>query len=71
MGLALRWARAGEPIIIGSREAQRAQEAASEIKKKVGSRAVVSGLENSAPAPRPIFWSLLCRSRVKLRCSSS
>ena len=48
MGLALRWARAGETIIIGSREAQRAQEAASEIKKKAGSQAVVSGLENSA-----------------------
>jgi NADPH-dependent F420 reductase len=48
MGLALRWARAGEAIIIGSRDAQRAQEAASEIKKKAGSQAVVSGLENSA-----------------------
>jgi NADPH-dependent F420 reductase len=48
MGLALRWARAGEPIIIGSRDAQRAQEAAAEIKKKAGSQAVVSGLENSA-----------------------
>ena len=48
MGLALRWARAGEPVIIGSRDAQRAQEAASEIKKKAGSQAVVSGLENSA-----------------------
>jgi NADPH-dependent F420 reductase len=48
MGLALRWARAGEPIIIGSRDAQRAQEAASQIKKKAGSQAIVSGLENSA-----------------------
>jgi 8-hydroxy-5-deazaflavin:NADPH oxidoreductase len=48
MGLALRWARAGEAIIIGSREGQRAQEAASEIRKKAGSQAVVSGLENSA-----------------------
>jgi len=48
MGLALRWARAGEPVIIGSREAQRAQETASEIKKKAGNQAVVSGLENSA-----------------------
>jgi NADPH-dependent F420 reductase len=48
MGLALRWARAGEAIIIGSRDAQRAQEAASQIKKKAGNQAVVSGLENSA-----------------------
>ena len=48
MGLALRWARAGETIIIGSRDPQRAQETASEIKNKAGSQAVVSGLENSA-----------------------
>jgi 8-hydroxy-5-deazaflavin:NADPH oxidoreductase len=48
MGLALRWARAGENIIIGSRDAQRAQEAADKIKKSVGERARVSGMENSA-----------------------
>jgi NADPH-dependent F420 reductase len=48
MGLALRWARAGETIIIGSRDAQRAQEAANKIKKKAGDHARVSGMENSA-----------------------
>lgn len=48
MGLALRWARAGETIIIGSRDAQRAQTAAGEIQKRVGSRARVTGMENSA-----------------------
>jgi hypothetical protein len=47
-GLALRWARAGETIIIGSREAQRAQEAADKIKQKAGNQASVSGMENSA-----------------------
>ena len=47
MGLAQRWARAGETIIIGSRSAQRAQEAAAKIKSKIGSQADVSGLENS------------------------
>jgi NADPH-dependent F420 reductase len=47
-GLALRWARAGETIIIGSRDAQRAQQAADEIKKKAGAPANVSGMENSA-----------------------
>jgi NADPH-dependent F420 reductase len=46
-GLALRWARAGETIIIGSRDAQRAQEAAERIKQKAGN-ARVSGMENSA-----------------------
>jgi NADPH-dependent F420 reductase len=48
MGLALRWARAGETIIIGSRDAQRAQEAATNIKNKSGDNARVSGMENSA-----------------------
>jgi hypothetical protein len=47
-GLALRWARAGETIIIGSRDAQRAQDAAGEIKKRAGDQVRVSGMENSA-----------------------
>jgi NADPH-dependent F420 reductase len=47
MGLALRWARAGESVIIGSRDAQRAQKAAEEIKEKAGDRAAVTGMENS------------------------
>jgi 8-hydroxy-5-deazaflavin:NADPH oxidoreductase len=46
-GLALRWARAGEAILIGSRDAQRAQETAAKIKQKAGSNASVSGMENS------------------------
>jgi len=48
MGLALRWARAGENIIIGSRDARRAQEAAEKIRSKAGDGAQVSGMENSA-----------------------
>jgi len=47
-GLALRWARAGETIIIGSRDAARAQETAELIRKRVGADAQVSGMENSA-----------------------
>jgi 8-hydroxy-5-deazaflavin:NADPH oxidoreductase len=47
-GLALRWARAGETIIIGSRQAQRAQETADQIRKRAGNQSRVSGLENSA-----------------------
>ncbi len=48
MGLALRWARAGEKVIIGSRDVQRAQEAAEKIRKNAGDSARVSGMENSA-----------------------
>jgi NADPH-dependent F420 reductase len=47
-GLALRWAQSGETIIIGSRDAKRAQDAAEKIKTRVGAHAQVSGAENSA-----------------------
>jgi NADPH-dependent F420 reductase len=45
-GLALRWARAGETVIIGSRSRERAQEVAGKIKASAGPRAQVSGEEN-------------------------
>lgn len=48
MGLALCWARAGEAIIIGSRDEQRARSAASAVKAKAGNPANVSGMENGA-----------------------
>jgi len=47
-GLALRWARAGESVIIGSRDAGRAREAAAKILAAVGGSAKVSGEENVA-----------------------
>jgi len=47
-GLALRWAQAGETVIIGSREAERAQQAAEKIKKKLGAGTKVSGDANRA-----------------------
>jgi len=48
MGLALRWARAGEAVIIGSRNEERAQQTAAAIQRKAGPEANVSGMENSA-----------------------
>src|SRR5215471_12600146 len=48
MGLALRWARAGETIIIGSRDAERARQAADAITRRIGGKATLSGMENSA-----------------------
>ena len=47
-GLALRWARAGETVIIGSRDPARAEQMAETIRKRVGGNAQVSGMENSA-----------------------
>jgi len=45
-GLALRWARAGEHIVIGSRDEQRAVAAADKLQKKVGGDSQISGAEN-------------------------
>ncbi len=47
-GLALRWARAGDAVIIGSRDAARAQQTAETVRKRAGANAQVSGMENSA-----------------------
>jgi 8-hydroxy-5-deazaflavin:NADPH oxidoreductase len=47
-GLALRWAQAGETVIIGSRDAHRAEQAAEKIRGRAGGNAKISGLENGA-----------------------
>ena len=44
-GLALRWAQAGETIIIGSRDAQRASETANKLCEKIGAKRA-TGTEN-------------------------
>jgi 8-hydroxy-5-deazaflavin:NADPH oxidoreductase len=55
-GLAVRWARAGEPIVIGSRQAERAAEAAERI-RAAAPGAEVEGLENAEAATRgPIVF---------------
>ncbi len=48
-GLALRWAQAGVPLVLGSREAQRAAEAAATVAAAVPS-AAVEGVDNVAAA---------------------
>jgi 8-hydroxy-5-deazaflavin:NADPH oxidoreductase len=47
-GLALRWARAGLRVIIGSRDENRARLTAQEICERCGEAAKVEGMENSA-----------------------
>jgi NADPH-dependent F420 reductase len=46
-GLALRWARAGETVVIGSRSAERAAEVAARISARSGTN-TVSGRDNAA-----------------------
>jgi hypothetical protein len=50
-GLALRWARAGVPVVIGSRSAERAEEAAARIRDAVPG-AEAEGLVNEEAAKR-------------------
>ena len=50
-GLAVRWARAGERIVIGSRKPERADEAAERVRAEVDD-AAVEGLENAEAASR-------------------
>jgi NADPH-dependent F420 reductase len=50
-GLALRWAAAGLPVIIGSRSAERAEESAGKLREKLP-EASVEGLENAEAATR-------------------
>jgi NADPH-dependent F420 reductase len=50
-GLATRWAAAGAPVVIGSRSAERAEEAAAKVREAVPG-ADVSGLQNEEAAGR-------------------
>ncbi len=50
-GLALRWAKAGAPIVIGSRSAERAEAAAAKLRERVPG-AEVEGLLNEEAAKR-------------------
>jgi len=47
LGLALRWVRAGESIIIGSRDAERGRAAAAKIAEAAGPLASVEGADNA------------------------
>jgi NADPH-dependent F420 reductase len=49
-GLAYRWARAGEEIVIGSRDAQRAAEVAAQLRVRIGAGAKIEGVANIATA---------------------
>jgi len=46
-GLALRWAKAGEHIIIGSRQKQKAEDAARRLREILGQPVSVEGMENA------------------------
>jgi 8-hydroxy-5-deazaflavin:NADPH oxidoreductase len=47
-GLAVRLSAVGVPVVIGSRAAERAEDAAARVRDRVGAEAPVEGLENAA-----------------------
>jgi NADPH-dependent F420 reductase len=49
-GLAYRWARAGEEIVIGSRDAQRAAETAAQLRARIGDSAKIEAADNATTA---------------------
>src|SRR2546428_3384279 len=49
-GLAFRLAKAGEHILIGSREAARAQETARLLRERIGGSAQIEGMDNPSAA---------------------
>lgn len=51
-GLALRWAKAGKHVIIGSRRREKAQAAVKRLKSILGEEAFVEGYENSEAASK-------------------
>jgi 8-hydroxy-5-deazaflavin:NADPH oxidoreductase len=50
LGLANRFARAGEHIVIGSRDSARATEAASQLRERIGAAANIEGTDNATAA---------------------
>ena len=67
-GLALRWARAGESVIIGSRDAGRAREAAAKIQQRLTATRQFRVKTTLPPAPPLICWSSQSRLRAIVPC---
>jgi hypothetical protein len=51
-GLAKRWATAGEQVVIGSRDAQRAAESARLLRRTLGPNAKIDGADNASVVPQ-------------------
>jgi len=49
-GLAYRWAKAGEHIVIGSRDGGRAADVAKQLRERIGGAAQIEGTDNAAAA---------------------
>ena len=50
LGLVLRWAKAGEKVVIGSRQQQKAEDAAKKARDMLGGNGAITGMENPKAA---------------------
>ncbi|HKI67583.1 MAG TPA: NADPH-dependent F420 reductase [Solirubrobacterales bacterium] len=63
-GLALRWAQAGRPVVIGSRSAERAEQAAAKLREAVPGAAVEGALnEDAAQRGEVVFLTVPFRAQ--------
>jgi NADPH-dependent F420 reductase len=63
-GLALRWAKAGAPIVLGSRSAERAEEAAAKLREKVPGAQIDGALnEDAAKQGEIVFLTVPFRAQ--------
>ena len=62
-GLAKRWAKAGAKVVIGSRDAGRAEETAARLRKETGGDIVGVGNEDAAKAAEVIFLTVPFRNQ--------
>jgi NADPH-dependent F420 reductase len=63
-GLALRWAKAGAPIVLGSRSAERAEEAAAKLREKVPGAQIEGQLnEDTAKRGEIVFLTVPFRAQ--------
>jgi len=49
-GLAYRWGKAGEQVLIGSRDGARAAETAKQLRERIGGAAQIEGMDNASAA---------------------
>jgi predicted dinucleotide-binding enzyme len=65
-GLAFRWAKAGQHIVIGSRDAERASLAAEEIQARLGGKAAIQGRTNLESIKAAMGGKILLDATVPL-----
>ena len=58
-GLVLRWAKAGEKVVIGSRQQQKGEDAARKAREILGGNASVTGTENAKAAASASYCLLV------------